>query len=119
MQYDQYDTVADNVEKAVGHQCPAWHLQILRYDQLSPDSKINGPPPWLRFVAIRRDSHGPTAIGPFTVLLEQKSPEQLGREICALLNRLWRLTGRKQAKKSDRAQFDDAGGYQQRSSKRP
>ena len=97
MQPDDYDTLAARVEAEVGAQDPAWHLQILRYERLPPDSGTTGPPPWFRFIASRCNRGGRTTIGPFTVLLEQKSTRELAGEIRSVLDGVWHLRGAKQA----------------------
>ena len=97
MQPDDYDTLAARVEAEVRSQDPAWHLQILRYDRLPADSRTTGPPPWFRFIASRRHRGGRTTIGPFTVLLEQKSTRELAGEIRSVLDGVWHLRRAKQA----------------------
>ena len=97
MQPDDYDTLAARVEAEVGAKDPAWHLQILRYDRLPPDSRTTGPPPWFRFIASRRHRGGRTTIGPFKVLLEQKSTRELAGEIRSVLDGVWHLRGAQQA----------------------
>ena len=89
-------------------QTAGWHLQILRYDRLPPDSRTTGPPPWVRFIASRRHRGGRTTIGPFTVLLEQKSTRELVREIRSLLDRVWRLRGKERAKTAQGDRTDEA-----------
>ncbi len=107
MQPDDYDTLAARVEAEVGAQDPAWHLQILRYERLPPDSGTTGPPPWFRFIASRRHRGGRTTIGPFTVLLEQKSTRELAGEIRSLLDGMWHVGRATRAARAKEAEIDE------------
>lgn len=113
---DAYDTLAARVEEGVHRRQSAWSLQILRYEQLPADSKVIGPPPWLRFIASRGRPDRRTTIGPFTVLLKQQSVEELVREITTLLDRVWQLQGAERAKTARHGQTDKATKRRQRAS---
>ena len=106
MQPDDYDTLAARVEAEVEAQGSAWHLQILRYERLPSDSRTAGPPPWFRFIASRRHRGHRTTIGPFTVLLEQKSTRELVGEIRSLVDWVWQLRRAERAKRAQHGRAD-------------